>query len=745
MTQGVVPPPPSLPPLQVAGVTAYGTTGGATSIPPAIAVLPAGALLRGTIVSRTPLGQFILKTDKGDLALKTDVTFKRGAELVIRMEKAQNETLARIISVDGKSFAKYVESLSQQLPPEDSIAENAFTRQQAALPPKAEIPLPGKPVIPQPVLPTGASLVSARMTAIMLSALPAGSDALKSLPPQVAQMLVQTVAGTQLAVKITQIVLPTAIAPTTNTVQPQPAASIPMPPAPAASLPLSEAPTPTPMPAPMAAMPLPPVATPILPQTVAPQAPAIIAPASAAIPAPAAMPSSPEPLPSPAPAAPSGVTTGAPVTTNAAMPLLTSPSVPLAPPPAVTTTVTVAIPAPAAVPASMQQQPAMPVPPAPAAGTTASLTSAAPDSASPAPVPASAVMVSPTPVSTSASQAAAQTLAATTASLPLSEDTAKPLSVPTQAAQPAPILQAAARAVITATVLEGSATTGLTLHSPLGALRLLSPNPLPPGTQVHFEIEYHQPPTALPSSFPGTALPAKSSAVLEELQQLLLPTAAPATSMEAPAPFAAHLIPRPGKEMTTELVFLMSALKGGDIRKWLGEDHIRRLESKDAELLKQVSAEFSAMRTRIGDEAAPATTRWTMYQLPIATQAGLAEPIRFYHREQGEREANREEKKSESGQHFIVDIQFTRLGRLQLDGFVKKEKGAKQRFDLIIRSEHQLEAGMKQGIREIFEHSGELTGYEGAVSFQEGRDTLFALPLPGAPGAGEGGGESIMV
>ena len=93
--------------------------------------------------------------------------------------------------------------------------------------------------------------------------------------------------------------------------------------------------------------------------------------------------------------------------------------------------------------------------------------------------------------------------------------------------------------------------------------------------------------------------------------------------------------------MTTELVFLMSALKGGDIRKWLGEDNIRKLEAKDAELLKQASTEFSAMRTRLGEDADPAVTRWTMYQLPVATQAGMVEPIRFYHREQGERDAQR--------------------------------------------------------------------------------------------------------
>lgn len=283
--------------------------------------------------------------------------------------------------------------------------------------------------------------------------------------------------------------------------------------------------------------------------------------------------------------------------------------------------------------------------------------------------------------------------------------------------------------------------TGLTLHSPLGILRLLSPAPLPPGTQIQFEIEYFQPPSTPLSAHAG-ARSAGESPALRELLELPLPTAAPHASLEIPALYQPHALPRPGKEFATELVFLMSALKGGDMRKWLGEDTLRRLQEHNHELLKQIGTEFSAMRRTLGDEAEPA--RWTLYQLPVAVNAGLVEPMRFFHREQGDHESEPKEQKHEGGQHFIVDIQFTRLGRLQLDGFVKKQPGARQRFDLVIRSEHTLEGDLKQGIRQIFQDAGAVTGFEGALSFLEGREALFALPATATPPLAQDG-QSIVV
>jgi|GEM_PF-2288115 len=737
MTQGVTP-PPSIPPVQIAGVTAYGTTTSATSIPAAIAVMPTGTLLRGIIGGRNPQGQTVLQTDKGDVALKTDIFFKRGAELMIRVEKAQNETVARIITVDGRSLAKYLESLSHALPQEDSIAENAFTRQQAAPPPPRDnAAANAAPSAPPAPVPPGTSTVSARMTAIMLSPLPLKNEA-SSLPPEIVQLLQNAPAGTQLAVRITQLTLPTA----TPLVPSLPPATLPLT---AATGDISLPPAPVPPPQ----VTTPGTAPPVLQDSAAPAGQVLAGSLAAALPA--SSPAVPEVAPPLPPSSlPSAATPTAPSPSPANAAAASSPAVPPnqqgIPLPSTGAPLPVN-------PASGETAPA-PLPLPPSVGTAPA---SAPASTAPSVPPASTPMEAsaPLPAATPSPGAASPVTAAPPTPQKMNIPPSSPPSVASSPPPPAPAAapphpapgtssSTVAAPTVTATVLEGTTATGLTLHSPLGALRLLSPTPLPAGTQVQFTIEYFQPPAtplhttmAAPSGESVKLYPA-----LSELEELSLPISAPAVSLDTTLPYQPHLIPRPGKELTTELVFLMSALKGSDLRKWLGEDTLRRLSDTNPDLLKQIGTEFSLLRRSIGEEGE--AVRWTMYQLPVSLNAGVMEPIRLYHRENSEKEAQDQETRTESGQHFIVDIELTRLGRLQLDGFVKKAAG-KQRFDLVIRSESRLDSEMKQGIRDIYKDAGELTGFEGGISFLEGRDALFKLPTPASFSASEVSGQSIMV
>ncbi len=774
MAQGIT--PPLTPALQVLGVTAYGTTTSATSIPPAVAILPTGTILRGTILNRNPQGQFVLRTEKGDLALKTEIFFRRGMELMLRMEKTHNETFARIITVDGKSLAKYVESMSHQLPEEDIIAPNAFARTQP-LPPPSAAQDPAQKLPAQPLPPPAAGTpISTRMSAIILNAtlLPENTA---DLPPATQQLLKQAVPGTQLAIRVMQLIVPPAPA----TIPALPGAP-PMPPVAAPPIPQSATSIPdlppTPLPVNMSAPPpltqqpqslpsttqpttslptIPPLPASIaLPATTAATTTVIVAeatPASAPSITPA-MPTSPavtsitpvaalptsSPSTAPAPTQPLSAITAPPV------PPQSPPATPsaVAPSPYPTPDITIATTAsslanasaPAASPGAPPTPPLTSTPPAispavtPQASTALSL---APVTQPPMPpatgatVPAQLPPTTPPMVNSSTphtfSQLPSTVPSATTPSSPPS---------PT----PAP--------VYTATVLEGSVATGYTLHSPeVGTLRLLSHTPLPQGAQVQFEVEYFQTPSLTGTDAATKGIPAKGLQSLQEVADLPLPAAALPTSLEAPPPFNPHVLPRPGKELTTELVFLMSAIKGGDMRKWMGEEHFKRLQEHNAELLRQIGTEFSAMRRVVGDEAEP--LRWTLYQLPLYTGAGIVEPLRFYHREQENGGKQEQEKQADGGQHFIVDIQFTRLGRLQLDGFIKRAHGAKQRFDLIIRSENVLDEPLKQGVREIFHHAGEISGFEGGISFLEGREALFTLPSAAYGTSAGNGGQSIVV
>ncbi len=787
MAQGIAPPPTVLP-IQIQGVSAYGNTGGATSIPPAIAVLPTGTLLRGMITGRNPQGQLVLHTEKGDIALKTDIFFRRGIELMIRMEKVHDETTARIITVDGKPFTKYMDAVRNLPPEEDAIFQTPLARQspaqQSSVPVREEagVSLPSPPLTPQ----QSNAQVSARMSAILLTALPDTQMQASSVPPQIIQMMVNAPGGTQLAVKVTQLLLPESgvappllassaasaplpvpSSPLTATTEP---ALSPLPTAPAVipsvssnstpalptlSAPINATPPPvmafsTPAPMPMEAMPAP--ALP--PMLVANQIPAVNIPSTPAVPL--ATPSSdavatsntaspPATMPMTAsvpasPALPAGAHT--PVATH--MPIA---STPIAPVSAANTpaqaVIASAMPSPSSTASStVVPSPQIATPPAHATGISATVSNATPSPIPPlvppppaAPSPlasAPPVLLTPTPASAATPSAPAPLTHADSTIAPQISSPAAITSPPTRTAPSAP--------TITATVLEGSATTGFTLHSAIGTLRLMSPHPLPVGTQIQFELEYVLPPAAssVATGHNTTAeISAGRRAALEELVTLPLPAAA---AIPEAAGFQPRLIPKAGKELTTELVFLMSALKGGDLRKWLGDNHLRKLEDTKADMLRRISAEFATMRSTLGDESEP--TRWTMYQLPFATGAGI-EPLRLYHRESREKDKDTKTR-GESGQHFIVDVTFTRIGILQLDGFVKKSS-ARHSFDLVVRSERPLDDELKQGIREIFQEAGQITGFDGGVSFRHGQDALFHLPTPDIGPTLDSGNQSIVV
>ena len=71
--------------------------------------------------------------------------------------------------------------------------------------------------------------------------------------------------------------------------------------------------------------------------------------------------------------------------------------------------------------------------------------------------------------------------------------------------------------------------------------------------------------------------------------------------------------------------------------------------------------------------------------------------------------------KDKADARFVVDVTLTKLGRLQLDGFLHQER---KHFDLIFRSETPLPGTMPEDIRTIFINSGEITGMQGGISFQ---------------------------
>ena len=72
---------------------------------------------------------------------------------------------------------------------------------------------------------------------------------------------------------------------------------------------------------------------------------------------------------------------------------------------------------------------------------------------------------------------------------------------------------------------------------------------------------------------------------------------------------------------------------------------------------------------------------------------------------------------------FVVELELSRLGDLQLDGLVRDK-----RFDLILRTRAPLPEFMRRDIAQIFQDANGATGYAGNIGFQSSTAWRF-MPI----------------
>lgn len=658
-------------------VNISGTTQNSAQSPNALSGVANGTLVEGFVVKRDTNNQPILRTQIGDVLLSTNIFLKTGTEVTIRVDHSQ-PNLARIITINGQTPEAFSESQKAQLtrPQGDSLSSQLA----------AAIQDPSKTAIPKPVLLQG----------VMLQLAPR-----ETIPAQMADALFKTLGidkpirmnapapSPTLSVLLRSITMPPApeegSAPAlqtpssaSQTTQPpqlrpamQPASPLPSVPLPAVSNPLPQAPT---IPAP--ALPQTPPAVQILPASISPQLAAqsmqalpqqVAAPSNGNVtaPVPSAMPSGIAPLPqATAPMAQGGQTSSIPA---AHTPPATNGPVPLPP---------------------------MPAPPATVRS----------------PMPAS-----PMPVTGQIPTAATQPPATPTAPLAAIEITP----------QKTVNLQGL--------VIGQEQQTDTILHTPIGSMRIFTPKPLPAGATVALEISI--PKTTAPLPSPQTPL-ATTGLQTDSTEELLrdwpgLAELAEEILQDDSALFQtalARAIPTPGKHFTQSMLFFLSALKGGDLKQWLGTRNTEQLESKYGDIIRKLGADFTSLQQIFNE---PTQQNWVSTTIPILYQ-NILHQARLHIRQDAE-PAN---KPSQNGQRFIIDVELSRLGEMQIDGLVQKDNSRHQ-FDMIIRTSKALPSDVEQDIRTIYTNAAEIAGFKGNLLFHASREHFVRVETKQDPkGAG---------
>ncbi len=193
---------------------------------------------------------------------------------------------------------------------------------------------------------------------------------------------------------------------------------------------------------------------------------------------------------------------------------------------------------------------------------------------------------------------------------------------------------------------------------------------------------------------------------LDELYNSLLqisPQAA--SSLSRSLPSASN-----SSQMGAAAMMFISAVKTGDMSGFLGDKKIDLLQRAGREnlLSRLVQSDGGA---RAAPEAA-VSSEWRAVPLPMFWE-GEIQRITLYtrHENQGDGENNQNDKNGST--RFVFDLDLTRMGKVQLDGFLKD-----QRLDLIIRTQNAFSQPMQQTMRQSYSSALDQTTLSGDLNFQ---------------------------
>lgn len=174
-------------------------------------------------------------------------------------------------------------------------------------------------------------------------------------------------------------------------------------------------------------------------------------------------------------------------------------------------------------------------------------------------------------------------------------------------------------------------------------------------------------------------------------------------------------IPAAGPRLAAAMVAFTGAMKSGDGKNVVGETSNKALEKAGRrDLAERLKADLADLAQDAGRMVGGG--EWRMHSMPFV-HGGVVDAIQLFVRGTNADEEKRQAGGTGNDQRFILDFRLTNLGRLQMDGLVRREE---KLFDLIIRTGEALPQQMRMDIMAIFTGAAELVGTKGTVAFQSG-------------------------
>ena len=178
-----------------------------------------------------------------------------------------------------------------------------------------------------------------------------------------------------------------------------------------------------------------------------------------------------------------------------------------------------------------------------------------------------------------------------------------------------------------------------------------------------------------------------------------------------------------GKLPALMLSYMNAAARGVSFSDFIGEANVAALAKTEngATLLKRLEREFSTSAKKATD----GKNGWKGWDIPLLS-GSVVEPVSLYLQRPNENEFRRAQTdRKQAGVRFAVDINLTRLGKMQLEGLAHRQT---RRFDLILRHQNALPPDFDAAVRGIFTQTLTALNYTGTVKVDKTDDFIVFAP-----------------
>ncbi len=169
-------------------------------------------------------------------------------------------------------------------------------------------------------------------------------------------------------------------------------------------------------------------------------------------------------------------------------------------------------------------------------------------------------------------------------------------------------------------------------------------------------------------------------------------------------------------------LFFLSVMRTGDLDSWISQPAINLLRNTGKiDVLRQLAGE-SSVSNRL--EAAVLPNEWRGAVLPFMHDQQVHKLPLFYKQWKDEN-ASDEQARKERRMRFLFNLKLSRMGDVQVDGFMQKEK-----LDMILRTKSIISQNMQQALKKTYTKAMERSNLSGEITFQFKPEQWVHIDMP---------------